>query len=91
MTTLFLQSRYMTKQWNPKHKPLLAQAVRDLADYDTKHPTASDLTLVHLFMYTNLLGILHSCYSQWPVHVRFPCLHVVFVSCVLLQAATFGN
>ena len=36
----------MTKEWNPKHKPLLAQAVRDLADYDNKHPTAANLTLV---------------------------------------------
>ena len=48
---VFFQSKYMIKEWNPKHKPLLAQAVRDLADYDNKHPIAANLTLVCVCIY----------------------------------------
>ena len=36
----------MTKEWHPNHKPLLAQALKDLADFDVKHPVASEHTLV---------------------------------------------
>ncbi len=36
----------MTKEWIPKHKPLLVQAMKDLADYDSKHPSTKDITLV---------------------------------------------
>lgn len=43
---LSTQSKYMTKEWVPKHKPLLVQAMKDLANYDNKHPSTSDRTLV---------------------------------------------
>lgn len=38
----------MTKEWDPKHKPLLTQALKDLADYDVKHPSTSELSLVRI-------------------------------------------
>ena len=36
----------MKKQWGPYYSPLFAQALRDLADFDTKHPGKSDIPLV---------------------------------------------
>ena len=36
----------MKKQWEPYYSPLFAQALRDLADFDTKHPSKSDMPLV---------------------------------------------
>ena len=36
----------MKKQWEPYYSPLYAQALRDLADFDTKHPGKSDIPLV---------------------------------------------
>ena len=36
----------MKKQWEPYYSPLFAQALRDLADFDTKHPGKSDIPLV---------------------------------------------
>ena len=36
----------MKKQWEPYYSPLFAQALRDLTDFDTKHPSKSDMPLV---------------------------------------------
>ena len=40
----------MTKEWDPKHSPLIAQAVRELADFDTKYPSTSDMTMVGIIL-----------------------------------------
>ena len=58
------QSKYMSKEWNPKHKPLLAQAIKDLMDFDIQHPVASDLTLVCLAVHTD-----------YPTHPTLPCTY----------------
>ena len=36
----------MKKQWELYYSPLFAQALCDLADFDTKHPSKSDMPLV---------------------------------------------
>ena len=36
----------MKKQWEPYYSPLFAQALRDLTDFDAKHPSKSDMLLV---------------------------------------------
>jgi tripeptidyl-peptidase-2 len=41
-----LESDYMTKQWEPVHNPILAQAVKELADFNTKHPNSGEQSLV---------------------------------------------
>ncbi len=41
-----MQSTHMRKEWEPRHSPLIAQAVEELAQFDKKHPNASERTLV---------------------------------------------
>ena len=36
----------MKKQWEPYYSPLFAQALRDLTNFDAKHPSKSDMPLV---------------------------------------------
>ncbi len=51
----------MRKEWEPRHSPVLAQAVRDLADFDAKHPNNGSLSLVSLITLMNaFISAVHS-------------------------------
>ncbi len=45
-----MQSTHMRKEWEPRHSPLIAQAVEELAQFDKKHPNAPERTLVSIIV-----------------------------------------
>ena len=47
---MHVQSKYMTKQWQPKHDKLVAEATRKLTEFEASHPNLSDLELVQLYI-----------------------------------------
>lgn len=48
LTAESLQGKYMTKEWEPKHHKLAAEAARKLAEFDADNPTVSNVDLVRM-------------------------------------------